>query len=69
MSKVNIKFGDIDTQYNGDGDFAEWLRKLELVADLQGIEAMEKFLPLFSLEGRSRCMRVWQKTFGRILAN
>ena len=51
MSKVNLKFGDIIRQYDGEGDFAEWLRKLELVADLQGVTALEKFLPLFLCGG------------------
>jgi hypothetical protein len=44
---VNVKFGDIIRQYDGQGDFLEWLRKLELVATLQDIKDIEKFLPLF----------------------
>ena len=48
---ANIRFGDIISQFSGEGDFAEWLAKLELVATLQGITALEKFLPLFLSKG------------------
>lgn len=44
---ISVKFGDIIRQYDGQGDFSEWLRKLELVAELQGVTNVEKFLPLF----------------------
>lgn len=50
-SSINVKFGDIIRQYDGQGDFSEWLRKLELVADLQGVTTVEKFLPLFLCGG------------------
>ena len=51
MSKVNLKSGDIIHQYDREGNFAKWLRKLELVADLQGVTALEKFLLLFLCSG------------------
>jgi len=44
---ASIKFGDIIAQFKRDGDFAEWIAKLELVATLQGIKDWDKFLPLF----------------------
>lgn len=44
---MSLKFSDIIKQYSGDGDFSEWLEKLELVANLQGVKELEKFLPLF----------------------
>jgi hypothetical protein len=35
------------TQFTGDGDFAEWIKKVELVSKLQKLDEIEKFLPLF----------------------
>lgn len=47
MGDVNVKLVDIIKQYSGDSDFCEWNDKLELVAQLQGIQKLETFLPLF----------------------
>lgn len=47
----NIKFSDVIKQYDGSGDFAEWVEKLEMVASLQGITEVENFLPLFLTGG------------------
>ena len=44
---VSLKCSDLISAYNGDSDFAEWARKLELVAKLQKIGELENFLPLF----------------------
>lgn len=38
---------DIIQQYDGSTDFAEWVKKLELVAKLQKIGELANFLPLF----------------------
>lgn len=46
-----IKLSDVIKQYDGSGDFAEWVEKLEMVASLQGITEVEKFLPLFLTGG------------------
>ena len=32
---MSVKFSDIVRQYDGEGDFFEWVEKLELVAKLQ----------------------------------
>ena len=47
MSNVTVKCTDLIRQYDGTGDFTEWLQKLELVAKLQKIDKLEQFLPLF----------------------
>jgi hypothetical protein len=44
---VSVKALDIIRQFDGEGDFSEWIKKVELVATLQKIEALEKFVPLF----------------------
>ena len=46
-ARVNPRFTDMIPQYDGTGDFAEWVKKLELVAKLQGVCELENFLPLF----------------------
>ena len=38
---------DIIERFDGSTDFAEWIKKLELVAKLQGIADLKNFLPLF----------------------
>jgi hypothetical protein len=48
---MSFKFSDILYQYDGSGDFSEWIRKLELVARSQKITDLENFLPLFLSEG------------------
>jgi hypothetical protein len=47
MSAVSIKYSDLIRQYDGSGDFLEWVKKLELVARLQKVENLEQFIPLF----------------------
>jgi hypothetical protein len=44
---VSLKCADIIKQYDGEGDFSEWISKLELVCKLQKISELENFLPLF----------------------
>lgn len=46
------RLNDLIQQYDGPTDFAEWVRKLELVAKLQKISNLEDFLPLF-LSGKA----------------
>ena len=43
---MSLKFADIIKQFDGTGDFFEWLEKLELVAKLQKVKEMENVLPL-----------------------
>lgn len=38
---------DIIAQFDGSADFAEWVKKLEMVAKMQKIEDLACFLPLF----------------------
>lgn len=42
-----IKFSDIIRQYDGEEDFAQWVKKLELVAKLQKVTDLASFVPLF----------------------
>jgi hypothetical protein len=49
---VSVKCADLIRQFDGEGeDFAVWIRKVELVASLQGVERLEKFVPLFLVRG------------------
>lgn len=41
------RFADVITQFDGSSDFAEWVKKLELVAKLQKVNELENFLPLY----------------------
>ena len=50
MANKAIKFSDIIKSYedqNTSGEFYVWIEKLELVAQLQGITDLPKFVPLF----------------------
>ena len=50
MASKAIKFSDIIKSYedqNTSGEFFVWIEKLELVAQLQGLTDLPKFLPLF----------------------
>lgn len=38
---------DLILLFSGDGDFNEWIRKIELVAELQEVKGWEKFVHLF----------------------
>ena len=42
-----VKLSDLVTQFDGTGDFAEWVQKLELVAKLQKVDDVASLLPLF----------------------
>lgn len=44
---ANVRLSNIISQFGGEGDFSEWLKKFELVASLQGIKSLDAFLPLF----------------------
>lgn len=48
---MSVKFSDIIKQFSGEGDFFEWVQKLELVAKLQKVTQLENFLPLFLVGG------------------
>jgi hypothetical protein len=48
---VIVKLADLVQCYSGDSDFAEWIKKVELVAKLQGVTDISKFLPLFLTGG------------------
>lgn len=45
--KSQLRLADIVSSFNGDSDFSEWINKVELVADLQGVKKLETFVPLF----------------------
>jgi hypothetical protein len=47
LMSVSLKCSDLIPQYDGSGDFSNWVKKLELVAELQKIEELHNFLPLF----------------------
>ena len=47
MANVSLRCSDLIRQYDGTGDFLEWLHKLEIVAKLQGINDLHNFVPLF----------------------
>jgi len=47
MAQVNVRLSDAISQYDGTGNFSEWTRKLERVAQLQKIDEVQSFLPLF----------------------
>ena len=48
---MSIKCTDLIEKYDGEGDFSEWLAKLEFVAKLQKIEDVKNFFPLFLTKG------------------
>lgn len=45
-----LKYSDLIKQYDGEGDFAVWIEKLEMVAKLQNVKEWCAFLPLFLSE-------------------
>lgn len=49
--KMAIKYTDLVRKYDGSVDVQEWLEKLEMVCDLQGIKKISSFLPLFLEKG------------------
>ena len=51
MANVVLKYGDIISQFDGSSNFSEWLNKLELVAKLQDVKNIERFLLLFLAGG------------------
>ena len=48
---VQLRCGDLIKPFSGEGDFAEWVKKTELVAALQSIKDLEQFIPLFLSDG------------------
>jgi hypothetical protein len=47
-----LKHSDLFKPFDGEGeDFAEWVRRTELVASLQGIKSLEKLVPAFFTRG------------------
>lgn len=48
--------------YDGSGDFSEWIGKLELVAEFQGVMQLERFLPLFLTGGAFAVYEALPKT-------
>ncbi len=57
MFFVSVKALDIIRQFDGQGDFSEWIKKVELVVTLQKIDALEKF----SLVKLSPCTTRWRR--------
>jgi len=51
MAQVSVRLSDALVQFDGTGDFAEWIRKLERVARLQKITELADLLPLFLTGG------------------
>ncbi|XP_054267042.1 uncharacterized protein LOC128989196 [Macrosteles quadrilineatus] len=47
MSGNGTRFSDLVKLYDGEGDFSEWLKKLELVCKLQKVKELQSVLPLF----------------------
>ena len=48
---MSVNVTTIISQFDGSGDFSEWVRKAELVASLQKITELENFVPLFLVGG------------------
>ena len=44
---MSIRFSDLIDKYDGTGDFAQWLDKVEMVAKLQKVKELHTFVPLF----------------------
>ena len=44
---MSIRFGDLIDNYDGTGDFAQWLDKVEMVAKLQKVKELHTSVPLF----------------------
>ena len=63
---VSVKLTDIIPSFNVTQDFSQWVAKLELVAELQGITDKGKFLPLFLSEG---AFRVYQGLKDNVRSN
>ena len=49
-SAPNLRLTDLVRPFNGQGDVLEWFHKLDLIAKLKGLSALENVIPLF-LEG------------------
>lgn len=45
-----VRISGIVRPFSGEGDIVQWMEKLEIVADLRGVQDVPKLLPLF-LEG------------------
>lgn len=44
---MSVKLTELLTVYDGRSEFSEWIKKFELVVNLQGIKDLHNFLPLF----------------------
>lgn len=49
---MSVKLSDLVSKFSGDGsqDILEWLKKLELIASLQNIDGLARFVPLFLVD-------------------
>ena len=43
---IFVEFADLVSQYDGSGEFSEWIQKLELVAKIQKVDDLHVVLPL-----------------------
>ena len=46
-SRASVRLSDLIPTFTGHGDFKEWIRKVELLTDLQGVRDWQNFVPLF----------------------
>ena len=44
---ISLKHSDVIKQFDGEGDFSEWVRKFELVCKIQKLENLHDVIPLF----------------------
>jgi len=49
--QLTVKFSDAFTQFDGNGDFAAWIERFEVVSRLQKIADLTNLLPLFLTGG------------------
>ena len=54
---MSIRFGDLIGKYDGTGDFAQWLDKVEMVAKLQKVKELHTFVPLFLCNSAFDCYK------------
>lgn len=48
---MSLKISDVIPTFDGQGDFGEWIQKVELVAELQEVKNLTSFIPLFLTGG------------------
>ena len=44
---LTVSFADFVSQYDGLGEFTEWVQKFELVTGLQRVDNLQLVLPMF----------------------